>query len=153
MRSYAMRSPYPILIAEDSAADVELLQIALPRAGFTGFTYFVRDGQEAIDYLEGAGQYADRSRFPFPRVLVTDLKMPRLDGFQLLHWLRTHPRCSIPVILLSSSELQEDIQSAYKLGANTYFQKPSTFDGLVALLKQFQGYWSKSEVPRSLASC
>lgn len=143
-----MTPGFPILIAEDSSIDADLLEIALRRAGLSGPVRFVGDGQEAVDYLEGRGHYADRKQFPFPRVIITDLKMPRFDGLQLLQWLADHPDCCvIPTILLSGSALSHDIQSAYKLGANTYFEKPTQFAALVDLVRSLKEYWSRSHLP------
>ena len=137
-----------VLIVEDNSEDAELLEMAWQRAGFQKKINLVPDGQEAVDYLEGRGQYADRSRFPFPQVVVSDLKMPRVNGLELLEWLRKDKRCSVlPAILLSGAGLREDVEAAYKLGANTYFKKPATLAGLVELLKQLREYWMRSELP------
>ena len=139
---------FPILIAEDNSADAELMELALKKAGFKGTVRFVGDGHEAVEYLKGEGPYEDRSEFPFPRVIISDLKMPRVSGLELLQWLRRHPQCHIvPLILLSGSGLEADVAAAYKLGANTYFQKPTQFQELVALLKNLGAYWAKSELP------
>ena len=141
---------FPILIAEDNSADAELMEMALDKAGFKGTVRFVGDGHEAVEYLKGEGQYEDRSKFPFPRVIISDLKMPRVSGLELLQWLRSHPRCHIvPLILLSGSGLTEDVAAAYKLGANTYFQKPAQFQELVTLLKNLGEYWAEGEVPEA----
>ena len=139
---------FAILIAEDSPQDAELLQLALKRAGLGGPLRFVSDGVEAIAYLEGRGEYADRETFPFPRVIITDLKMPRLNGLELLNWLSDHPECHvIPTILLSGSELSQDITAAYKFGANTYFTKPTDFETLLQMVRSWKEYWSRSELP------
>jgi CheY-like chemotaxis protein len=139
---------FPILVAEDDALDADLLERALRRAGITGFLHFVPDGAQAIEYLEGRGPYAERSQFPFPKVIITDLKMPRVTGLELLQWLSSHRHCHvIPTILLSSSAMSQDIASAYKLGASTYFQKPTTFEGLVKLMTHLKHYWCESELP------
>jgi len=144
---------FPILIAEDNADDVELMKQALPRAGLTGPVRFVADGHDAVAYLEGKGPYSDRGQFPFPRVIISDLKMPRIDGLELLQWLRSHPQCCIvPAILMSASSLQEDIINAYKLGANTYFKKPTSFQDLVNLLRELKDYWNRSELPQPATS-
>jgi CheY-like chemotaxis protein len=143
-----MTASFPILIAEDSGIDADLLEMALRKSGLTGPMRFVQDGQEAIDYLEGRGEYADRKQFPFPHVIITDLKMPRVDGLQLLQWLADHPDCCvIPTILLSGSALSREITSAYKLGANTYFQKPTEFAALLDLVRSLKDYWSRSRFP------
>lgn len=143
-----MTESFPILIAEDDSDDAALLQRALSQSGLRGPFHFVPDGLEAIAYLEGQGDYADRNKFPFPNVIITDLKMPRLDGLALLQWLSDHPYCHVlPAILLSSSDLREDIASAYKLGANTYFTKPTRFQALLDLVRSLKEYWCRSELP------
>jgi CheY-like chemotaxis protein len=108
----------------------------------------VEDGEEAVKYLSGHEEYADRSWFPLPNIIITDLKMPRMDGFELLRWLRAHPGCSaIPAIVMSSSGRPEDVIKAYNLGANCYFVKPSGLDELVTMIKIIFGFWSCCERP------
>src|SRR5258705_10330985 len=115
-----------ILIAQDDENDLTLLQLALKRVGINNPVHISRDGVEAIDYLAGNGLYADRAAFPFPSVLMTDIKMPRVGGFEVLKWLRDHPTCSvIPVLVLSSSRELRDVKLAYQLGAKSYMVKPS----------------------------
>src|SRR5258708_6317532 len=110
-----------------------LLRLALNRCGIKNPVQIVTDGQEAIEYLQGAGKYHDRSQYPFPSVIFTDLKMPRVGGFEILEWLRAHPECSvIPVIILSASRLEADVQRAYQLGGNAYLVKPSKLEDLEA---------------------
>jgi CheY-like chemotaxis protein len=146
-----MTHDFPILVAEDNPEDAELLKLALRRVGFHDRIIFVPDGQAAVDYLEGRGEYADRYHYPFPQVLISDLKMPRVNGFELLEWLRKDEQCCvIPAILLSGSGLAQDVKAAYKLGANTYFQKPSSFFDLVELLTRLKEYWTRSELPAAV---
>jgi CheY-like chemotaxis protein len=114
----------------------------------------VADGHEAVEYLQGEGKYGKRDEFPFPKVIISDLKMPRLSGLELLEWLRNHPHCAvIPAILLSGSTLEEDIMKAYELGANTYFRKPASFGELVELLRRLRDYWEQSELPKVAGGC
>lgn len=137
-----------ILVAEDSADDRHLMQVALRRAGFSSGINFVHDGHEAVEYMEGEGQYADRGRHPYPDIIISDVKMPRRTGLELLQWIRHHPRCSIlPLILLSGAAISSDIASAYQLGANTYFRKPGTLGELVELFRKVRDYWLSSELP------
>ena len=143
-----MAASFPILVAEDSPEDAELLELGLRRAGLTGPVRIVPDGHEAVEYLEGRGKYAARDQYPFPKVIITDLKMPRINGLELLQWLRSHRDCAvIPAILMSSSGLQLDVVKAYQLGANTYFRKPTGFPALVDLLRKLAEYWTNSELP------
>jgi CheY-like chemotaxis protein len=132
-----------ILVAEDSPTEALLLLKALAAAHITNPVQIVQDGEEAIAYLRGSGQYANRARHPFPSVILTDLKMPRLDGFEILKWLRAHPECSvIPVIVLTNSSIPDDIRLAYQLGANSYIIKPHAFNELVQVLRTTYEYWA-----------
>src|SRR4051812_4172662 len=102
-----MHDDFPILIAEDSPDDATLLEKAIRKAGLKNPIRFVSDGHEAIEYLQGKGKYGNRAEFPFPRVIISDIKMPRLNGLELLDWLQRHPECSvIPTVLLSGSGLE-----------------------------------------------
>ena len=92
--------------------------------------------------------------FPFPRVLITDLKMPGCSGFDLLEWLYTHPECNlIPKIVLSSSIERNDVKRAYQLGANCYFQKPATFQELVNVVELAQKFWMTAALPEMPDNC
>ena len=107
-----------------------------------------------ILYLKGEEPYTDRTRYKFPRVLITDLKMPGMDGFELLKWLQAHPECSlIPRLVLTSSGHEEDIKRAYQLGVNSYLVKPSSFEGLVELLRLVFKYWEACETPVIKPNC
>ncbi len=112
-----------ILLAEDNPDDVLIFQIAFRRATLPYDIYVVRDGEQVIAYLTGAGQYADRQRFPFPDVLVLDLKMPICSGFDVLEWLRSQPEKKVRVMILSSSDDARDVRKAADLGARDFFVK------------------------------
>jgi CheY-like chemotaxis protein len=113
-----------------------------------GAIHVVRDGQEAIEYLTGRGGFADRSKYPFPNVVITDLKMPRMSGFELLAWIHDHKEfCVIPTIVLSSSKHDKDVSRAYELGVNTYMVKPADFDMLGEMVRLIRDYWSMSIRP------
>lgn len=113
-----------ILLAEDNPDDVLIFQIAFRRAVLPYDIYVVRDGQQVIEYLTGLNQYGDRHRFPFPDMLVLDLKMPITSGFEVLEWLREHPEFQeVRVVILSSSDDTRDVRKASDLGAGTYFVK------------------------------
>src|SRR5947208_11973317 len=114
-----------ILVAEDDADDAFFLQRAFKKLGIPTSLKFVHDGQEAIDYLHGDAQFADRLRYPLPDLLLLDLKMPRLTGFEVLGWVRKqHNLRRLPVVIFSSSGELTDINRAYDLGANSYLIKP-----------------------------
>src|SRR4051794_5714089 len=116
-----------ILIAEDQEFEIQLLKWSFLRAGVGVPLYFVRDGQEAIDYLRGEKPYANRQEHPLPTLLLLDLKMPKLDGFEVLRWVREQRGLNrLLVIVLSNSKMVEDIDRAYDLGANSYLAKPAS---------------------------
>lgn len=124
-----------ILLAEDNADDVVLLEHAFKRAGAASHLTVVSDGLEAISYLKGEGIYSDRVTYPFPDILLLDLNMPRKNGFEVLSWLRNDPRCSrLTVHVLTASPRQADVERAYALHANSYAVKPGRLDELVAFV-------------------
>src|SRR5436190_17116270 len=117
-----------ILVAEDLAEDAEILKLAFLSAGVNVPLHFVSDGAEAIEYLKGEQRFANRAEHPLPTLLLLDLKMPRLNGFDVLDWLRLQPGLRrLLVVVFSSSEMLEDINRAYELGANSYLAKPTAF--------------------------
>ena len=131
-----------ILVAEDDPTDAFFFQRAFKRAGLPAVLHFVRDGQEVIDYLNGTGPFADRTAYPLPQLLLLDLKMPRLNGFDVLEWVRQQPGfSSLQVVIFSSSDETKDINRAYGLGANWYLVKPHSMDELTALVGRFKKYW------------
>ena len=143
-----MDSDFTILIAEDDPNDVMLLELAIRKNGITNPVRVVRDGEEAVEYLEGIGTYADRQAYPVPSIIITDVKMPRRSGLEVVEWVRKHPNCSIiPIVMLSGSRIENDVISAYKLGANSYFTKPSTLDELTELIRLAHQYWTRCERP------
>ena len=149
-----MTEELPILIAEDDENDALILQRALRNVGFNNPFHISPNGSDAVRYLKGEGLYADRRKFRFPRILFTDLKMPEMDGFELLQWLRSNPECKIiPTIVLSASRLDSDVTRAYQLGANSYIAKPSDFDQLVTALRLVFDYWQMCEKPEVPAKC
>jgi CheY-like chemotaxis protein len=133
----------PILIAEDDEDEALLLEHALKAIGISNPVLMVDNGEHAIAYLKGEGQFADREAFPLPAVLITDLKMPAVDGFELLEWLRHHPRFAIiPTLVFSNSSEPQDVQRAYGLGANAYLVKPPEMEQLEALMRTTFEFWA-----------
>ena len=131
-----------ILVAEDDPTDAYFFERAFRRAGLPVTLHFVRDGQEAIDYLQGEGQFADRTRHPLPQLLLLDLKMPRKDGREALSELKADPRLrSIPIVVLTTSTAADDVGYCYAMGVNSYVTKPATFRGLVELMETLGKYW------------
>jgi CheY-like chemotaxis protein len=143
-----------ILLVEDDANDVFLMQRALEKNGIRSPLQIVNDGQEALDYLQHTGEFSDRTRFPFPSVILMDLKMPRSSGLEVLRWLRDNPVCpSIPAIVFSASRVESDVSEAYKLGATSYFVKPVDFNDLLELVRLMHDYWRRAERPRIPETC
>ena len=135
------------LIVDDSEDDRFFLEReltkALPRCSIVGI---VRDGEAAVEYLNGAGRFADRALFPLPDVMLLDLKMPRMNGFDVLRWLRLQNLKQLTVIVVSSSFLREDIQTAKALGAHDYVIKELPLDTAAAIAQIVQNRY-KSETP------
>jgi CheY-like chemotaxis protein len=131
-----------ILVVEDNADDVLLLQRAFKKAALQNPLHVVGDGQAAIDYLGGTAGYGDRERFPLPALVLLDLKLPRRTGHEVLDWIRAQPGLRrIPVAVLTTSRESPDINRAYDLGVNSYLAKPVDFDALLALVRTVQLYW------------
>lgn len=131
-----------ILLAEDDPNDVLLIQRAFQRTQVVNPVQIVRDGEEALAYLGGSGQFADRDRHPLPVLMLMDLKMPRKTGLEVLEWVRQQPGLKrLPIIVLTSSNQSPDINRAYELGANSYLVKPAGFDSLLELVKNLDMYW------------
>lgn len=121
-----MKSKLIILIADDDENDRTLLQHAIKRSRVPADTREVHDGQEVIHYLQGEGQYSDRLHYPFPHLLIVDLKMPRMNGLEVLDWMRTHPECQfLPAIMLSGSELAEDVTNVVDSPSRCLLRAPS----------------------------
>ena len=139
-----LTNPVSILIADDDSQDTLLVRLAVKRASLGLRLDTVTDGAEAIDYLMGRSQYADRQNHPFPSMLLLDLKMPRLSGFDVLQYVRSQPGLrQLPVVIFSSSDDPKDIQRAYDEGANSYLCKPHSNEDLSALLRALEEYWCK----------
>jgi CheY-like chemotaxis protein len=131
-------------VAEDLPEDAEILKLAFSSAGVNVPLHFVSDGAEAIEYLKGEQRFANRTEHPLPTLLLLDLKMPRLNGFDVLDWLRLQPGLRrLLVVVFSSSALPEDINRAYELGANSYLAKPAGFRKLEEIARSLESYWSK----------
>src|SRR3954467_14148703 len=132
----------PIMVADDDSNDVMLLEIACARAGLARPLVVVHNGVEAIEYLGGAGPFADRRKFPLPFLLLLDLKMPLKSGFDVLSWLRGQPALKrLFVVVLSSSAEPADIDRAYDLGANSYLVKPSSTEELRLIVGRLRDWW------------
>ena len=139
-----MLSDQFILLAEDDPNDTLLISRAFQKAGFGNVLKCVSDGDQAVEYLQGENLYADRARFPLPFLLLLDLKMPGTDGFEVLQWIRAQPDFKrLLVVVLTSSNLQADVDRAYELGANSYLVKPVEFNQMVNMIQRFEAYWTE----------
>ena len=130
-----------ILHVEDDPNDALLFQHACRKADLGFELQAVNDGDQAVAYLRGSEAFADRKKHPFPHLILLDLKMPRLSGFDVLAWVRNEPAFkNMPIIVLTSSNHETDIKRAYDLGANSYLVKPVGFDALVDIARTIHSY-------------
>jgi CheY-like chemotaxis protein len=128
-----MKEHAPILVVEDNENDVLLIRRTLERSGIPNPRHFVKSGEEAINYLVGVGPYANRERFPFPELVLLDLKLVQMDGFEVLKWVRAHPHFKdLRVVVLTSSSNIRDVNKAYQLGANSFLVKPLELENIAS---------------------
>jgi len=133
-----------ILLVEDDANDVLLIQRAFQKAGLKNNLKVVRDGEQAIRYLGGQEPYCDRHKHPLPFLILLDLKMPGMNGFDVLEWARRDPAMKrLLIVVLTSSNVQADVDHAYELGANSYLVKPVEFEEMVHMIQRFEIYWAE----------
>ncbi len=131
-------SDHPILLVEDNPMDVDLTLRAFKRRRISNTIHVARDGEEALAWLPRweAGE-------PWPAVVLLDLKLPKVDGIEVLRQIKQHPRfCVIPVVVLTTSEQSADVQAAYQLGANSYISKPVEFEKFMDISEQINLYWT-----------
>src|SRR6266487_5545782 len=134
-----------ILVVEDMEDDAAILKRAFLNAGVSTPLDFVNNGEEAGDYLSGAPPFSNREKHPLPSLMLLDLKMPRMNGFEVLEWLRLQPGLRrLPVIVFAGSARQDDVARAYELGANSYLVKPVEFTELVRTAVRLERYWLKN---------
>ena len=138
----------PVLYAEDEDDDVFIMKRAFRDSSISNPLAIATNGQDAIDYLMGVGPYADRGKFPMPCLLLLDLKMPRVSGFEVLDWIRHQRRLdALAVIVLTSSTHPEDMIRAYGLRANAYLIKPSNPAKLLEITKSVKDFWLTHNEP------
>jgi len=131
-----------ILLVEDNVHDEKLALRALRKNNIANEVVVARDGEEALDYLFGTGSYTGRDLRNMPRVILLDLKLPRIDGLEVLRRLRAEARTSLlPVVILTSSQEEQDLLSSYRLGANSYIRKPVDFIQFTEAMRQLGLYW------------
>ncbi len=131
-----------VLLVEDNPDDVELTLRALKTNKLTNKIHVVRDGAEAIEFLFGTGAYAARNHGAAPKVVLLDLKLPKVDGLEVLRRIKSDPKTSaIPVVVLTSSKEDQDVVRSYQLGVNSYIVKPVDFDKFVKSIRDLGMYW------------
>ena len=143
----------PILQVDDDPNDVFLLQRAMKRMGVANPIQVATDGREAIDYLQGAGKFADRVKFPVPCLVLLDLKLPYVMGLEVLRTIRKKPGPALMVVMLTASAEDTDIAAAYRLGANGFLTKPSEASKLEEIVKSVKDFWlTHNTLPRESLS-
>jgi CheY-like chemotaxis protein len=137
-------TPTPILLVEDSEDNVFLVRHAMQKAGVTTPLEVVTTGERAIEYLSGINGYSDWHRFPLPSMVLLDLKMPGISGFEVLKWIRRRPGLeALRVAMLTSSDMPSEIKMAHDLGANIFITKPIELERLVQIMKTLHEHWLK----------
>jgi CheY-like chemotaxis protein len=130
-----------ILLVEDNADDIELTLRALKQSGLTNKIVTMSDGAQALDYLHREGSYADRTDAQ-PTLILLDVKLPRVDGLEVLHHIKTDPELRLlPVVMLTSSRQERDVMQAYRLGVNSYVCKPTDFSEFQQVVNTLGRYW------------
>ncbi|WP_250122795.1 response regulator [Chroococcidiopsis sp. CCMEE 29] len=131
-----------ILLVEDNRDDEELALMAFEQSGIVSEVVVVRDGAEALDYVFGAGRHANRALSEMPTVILLDLKLPKIDGLEVLRRLRAHEQTRfLPVVILTTSKEEQDLINSYSLGCNSYVRKPVDFTEFISTARQLGLYW------------
>lgn len=131
-----------ILLVEDRVEDAELAMMALKDHHLANNLKWVKDGQEALDFLFARNEYTDRMDSIRPKLVLLDLKMPKVDGIQVLREIRNNPKTkTMPVVVLTTSKEEQDVVNAYNLGVNSYISKPVGFDNFLKSVKELGFYW------------
>ena len=140
-----------ILLVEDTPSDAALIRRGFDKTNVLNPIVWVKNGQEALAYLSGLGQYGDRIRYPLPALILLDLDLPEMTGFELLQWKRTQPYVRrIPVVVLTIDKATSAINAAYDLGANSYLVKPGDPEEIMRIVKSIQEYWLGLNQPPKL---
>ena len=146
----AITNEVEILLVEDNPNDVELTLRALKKHNITNNVHVVKDGAEALEYIFATGAYASRDINHNPKVILLDLKLPKVDGIEVLRRIKSDGRTKvIPVVVLTSSKEERDLVQSYKLGANSYITKPVDFESFVKSVAELGLYWLLLNQPPS----
>ncbi len=131
-----------ILLVEDNPTDAELTMRALKRKNLANRLVWVKDGEKALDFIYAQGEFADRNPEDLPRLILLDLRMPKVDGLEVLKEIKAHDKTrKIPVVVLTSSQEDQDVVESYKLGVNSYVSKPVEFDDFLEAVSTLGLYW------------
>ena len=137
-----------ILLVEDNPSDAELTSRALKKKNLLDRLYHVKDGAEAINFIFGQGEFAGEREVNIPKLILLDLKMPKVNGLEVLRKVREDDRTKIiPIVILTSSKESRDISEAYKLGANSFVEKPLEFDKYMSAVSAIAYYWMALNLP------
>lgn len=135
--------PIDILLVEDTEADIKITLRAFKKARLRNNIYVCHNGQEALDFLYHQGDYKDAQQYPRPDLILLDINMPKLNGFEVLQKIKADPAyCAIPVVMLTSSKNESDIVSSYQKGATSFIQKPVEYEDFVKVVEGFNFYWN-----------
>lgn len=144
----------PVLYVEDEKNDIVFMQHAFTQAQVQNRLITVPDGQAAVEYLDGRGKYADREEYPLPMLVLLDLNLPRKPGLEVLKWIRQHQTCqTLPVVVVTSSNREVDIQRSYALGANAYVIKPAMINELEEAVRIIKEFWLTLNQPPIIPPC
>lgn len=131
-----------ILLVEDNLDDVDLMMMALEKSSLSSEVVVVHDGVEGLEYLNGTGKFAGQESFLMPKLILLDLKMPRMDGLEFLRRIRADERTMLlPVVVFTTSKEESDRRESYKLGANSYIPKPIDYNTFAETIRQVELYW------------
>lgn len=131
-----------VLLVEDNPRDVELALRAFKKNNFANHVHVVRDGEEALDFIFATGAYKGRKKQNLPRVILLDLKLPKVDGLEVLRKIKSDPETRmVPVVVMTSSQEEQDIMESYNLGVNSYVVKPVEFDKFMKSVSDLGMYW------------
>lgn len=145
------RSQVPILIVDDDLDDCDMIRDALRESRLLNAMHFVHNGEEALEYLNHTGKFSDRAAHPRPGLILLDLNMPRMDGREVLKAIKGNSELrQIPIVILTTSQAEEDVYRAYNLGVNSFVTKPVTFAAFVQVMTDLGHYWLELvQLPKS----